>query len=70
MVAEVSTRIRHIPAEVPLGPGDGLPRVCAANLDSITTIPKRCLQQHIATLSAEKLEAVDAALKFALGLGD
>jgi hypothetical protein len=33
-VASVTTRIRSIPAEVPLGPEDGLPRDCVANLDN------------------------------------
>ena len=70
MVAEVTTRVRGIPAEIPLGPADGLPRLCAANLDSILTIPKASLRQYITTLSADKLKALDAAIRFALGLDD
>ena len=45
-----------------------MPLVCAVNLDSITTIPRAGLQRHIASLSADKLRAVDAAIHFALGL--
>ncbi|MCH8987826.1 MAG: type II toxin-antitoxin system PemK/MazF family toxin [Chloroflexi bacterium] len=67
-IAPVSRRIRRIPAEVALGPEDGMPLVCAVNLDSITTIPRAGLQRHIASLSADKLRAVDAAIHFALGL--
>ena len=67
-VAPVTRRIRGIRAEVPLGLEDGLPTSCAANLDSMTTIPKDALQRYIASLQIEKLQAVDSAIHFALGL--
>ena len=67
-VAPVSRRIRRIPAEVPLGPEDGMPLDCAVNLDSMTTIPKAGLRRQITTLRPDKLHAVDAAIHFALGL--
>lgn len=67
-VAPVTTRMRHIPSEVPLGPEDGLPKPCVANLDTITTIAKRSLQERLVPLSPEKIKAVEAALHFALGL--
>ncbi len=67
-VAPVSRRIRGIRAEVPLGPEDGLPTSCAVNLDSINTIPKDALQRYIVSLRIEKLQAVDSAIHFALGL--
>ena len=67
-VAPVTRRVRGLLTEVPLGPADGLPRPCAANLDDISTIPKDALQEYIATLSAAKLQAVEAAIHFALGL--
>lgn len=68
VVAPVTTRIRHIASEVPLGTDDGMPQDCVANLDTITTIPKDCLQSRITTLSAKKLKEVEAAICFALGL--
>ena len=67
-VAPVTRRIRGIRAEVLLGPEDGLPRRCAVNLDSMTTVPINAFQRHIASLSIEKLQAVDSAIHFALGL--
>jgi mRNA interferase MazF len=67
-VAPVTTRIRGIPVEVPLGPKDGLPRECVANLDTVTTIPKDALRERLTVLSRSKMAAVDAALRFALGL--
>ncbi len=69
-VAPVTTRIRGIPVEVPLGPEDGLPKACAANLDSLVTIAKSCLRQRLADLSPEKLRAVNAAVRFALALDE
>jgi mRNA interferase MazF len=53
---------------VTLGRDDGLPRACVANLDTITTIPKAVLTRRLTTLSAERVAAVDRALRFALGL--
>ena len=68
IVAPVTTRVRHIASEVPLGPGDGMPRECVANLDTITTIPKSCLRGRLVALSPGRLEEVEAAIHFALGL--
>lgn len=67
-VAPLTTRMRHIPSEVLLLPEDGLPKACVVNLDIITTIAKRSLKEMIVSLSAEKLNAVEAALHFALGM--
>ena len=67
-VAPVTTRLRGIPVEVPLGPDDGLPRPCAINLDTITTITRTALQERISALRPDRIRAVEAALHFALGL--
>ena len=68
IVAPVTTRIRHIPSEVPLGIDDGMPQDCVANLDTITTIPKDCLQSRLTILRTKKLKEVEAAIRFALGM--
>ena len=68
-VAEVSTTVRGIPSEVPLGTGDGLPRRCAVNTDHLVTISKAHLEARIALLRPEKLAVLDEALRFSLGLG-
>jgi len=67
-VAPVTTRVREIPTEVPLGPAEGLPRRCVVNLDTITTIPRRTLTAAIGPLPPDKLVAVERSLMFALGL--
>jgi mRNA interferase MazF len=67
-VAEVTRTIRGIPVEVPLGPEDGLPARCAANLDTIMTIRKELLTKRIALLRNEKMAEIQKAVKFALDL--
>ena len=67
-VAEVTTRIRGIPVEVVLGPEDGLPKRCVANLDTIVTIRKELLVDRITILRNEKVDQIDAAIKFALSI--
>jgi mRNA interferase MazF len=67
-VAPVTTRIRNISTEVPLSFGDGLPRSCVVNLDTITTVAKSSLVDRLTALSFEKMKAVETAIHFALGM--
>jgi mRNA interferase MazF len=67
-IAPVTTTIRDIPVEVPLGRADGLMRRCVANLDAITTIPKATLRKRIIVLSSAKMDALNHALRYALAL--
>lgn len=67
-VAEVTSTIRGIPVEVNLGPEDGLPKKCVVNLDTIVTIRKELLIERITVLGNEKIEQINAAIKFALAI--
>ncbi len=67
-VAELTSTVRRIPVEVPLGPEDGVPRGCVVNLDTLTTIPKGCLGERICELKPEKMDQVHQAIQFALDL--
>lgn len=67
-IAPLTRMIRDIPGEVALGPEDGLPAECVANLDGILTISKTLLIRNLTTLSPEKMRRVDDAIKFALAL--
>jgi len=67
-VAEVTTKVRGIPVEVPLGPEDGLPKRCVANLDTIVTIRKELLVERIALLRKGKIEQINDAIRFALAI--
>jgi mRNA interferase MazF len=67
-VAEVTTTMRGIPVEVSLGLEDGLPKKCVVNLDTIATIRKELLAERITILRNEKIEQINAAIKFALSI--
>jgi mRNA interferase MazF len=67
-IAEVSTVVRAVPSEVALGKRDGMPRPCVVNTDNLVTIEKTLLESRIVSLSATKLEQLDDALRFSLGL--
>jgi mRNA interferase MazF len=67
-VAEVTTRIRNLDTEVPLGSREGLATRCVANADNLHTIPKAMLESKIGTLSPEKERTLDRALKLSLAL--
>ncbi len=67
-VAQVTTTVRNIPVEVTLGKAEGLAQSCVVNLDTITTIPKAYLSERVSTLSVEKTNQINRAIKFALAL--
>ena len=67
-VAMVTTKIRGISAEVYLKKEDGLSKECVINFDVINTVAKDSLVEFITTLSEEKLQAAEKALKFALDI--
>jgi len=68
-VVEITTSIRNTPSQVRLGPEDGLPDVCAANLYNIQTVRKNMIGPLIAILSDSRMTAVEEALLFCLDMG-
>ena len=67
-IAEVTRVVRSLPSEVALSPTDGMPVNRVVNTDNLHTIPKERLRQRMATLSAERLFALDQALRYSLNL--
>ncbi len=67
-VAPITSRIRGIPAEVPLGTEDGLPKASVVNLDALATVSRDYLRARVAVLSQRKMKKVEAAIRFALGM--
>lgn len=67
-VVPLTRKVRHIRVEVPLGPTEDIPHASVANADDITTVQKARVDQYLTTLSPEKLEEVERAIKFALDL--
>jgi mRNA interferase MazF len=70
IVAPVSTTVRGFAVEVKVGRTEGLPRGGVVNCDWLVTIPKVDLLSRAGALANTKLARLDAALRFALGLGD
>ncbi len=66
-VAPITSRIRDIPSEVVLGPGDGMSKVCAVNLDHVQTVAQARVGALVTTLSPRRLAEIRVALLFALG---
>lgn len=65
-LALITTTIRGIRVEVPLGPEDGMGRQCVVNADEIHTLPISMVDNYQAKLSPEKMQAVADAVRFAL----
>ena len=66
VVAEITTHVRGIPQEVPLGKSEGLPRACVANLDAVRSIERKLLGDRLGALPAPRHAEVKRALGYAL----
>jgi len=67
-IAPITTTVRDIPSEVFLSLEEGLLTDCAVNLDNLQTVPKLQLDGLITTLSPLRMQEVNQALAFALGM--
>jgi len=67
VAAEITTTIRKIPIEVPLGAREGLPKPCVVNCDNLRTISRHNLTERIGLLPAAKVQDVKRAVGYALG---
>ncbi|MCC6368532.1 MAG: type II toxin-antitoxin system PemK/MazF family toxin [Bryobacterales bacterium] len=66
-VAPITSTIRGVPSEVMLDIDDGMKGPSAVNLHNLVTVPQSRLGRRVAKLSERKMEAICAALHFALG---
>jgi mRNA interferase MazF len=67
-VVEVTTIIRGMATEVRLGRSEGMERRCVANADALHTIAIHRLSARAGRLSADRIQKLDDALRFALAL--
>jgi len=67
-VVPITSTIRQIPSEVVLSERDGMSRDCAINADHIQTDAKKKIGARIARLDEDRLDELNAAISFALGL--
>jgi len=65
IVAEITTTIRNIPVEIPLGRRDGLAKPCVANCDNLRTVPRQALVERISRLPARRFDEVKRAIGYA-----
>jgi len=67
LVAPCTTTIRGLPSEVVLEPSeDPVPRRCAANLDSVESVPVGVLVERLGRVSDARLREICAALEVAV----
>ncbi len=69
-VATITSTVRGLVTEVPVGKEHGLTRECVINCDNLFTIPKSALGRRRGELDPESLERLRSALTIALGLDD
>jgi mRNA interferase MazF len=65
-VAEITSTIRNIAVEVPLGRAEGMPSRCVANFDNLRTVPRSALQRRAGSISRQRQVEVKRALGRAL----
>jgi len=66
IVAEITSTVRRIPQEVPVGRPEGLPSSSVVNLDNVHVIPKGSLDRRIGALAPARAREVKRALGYAL----
>ena len=66
VVAEITTTIRNIAVEVPLGTPDGVPQKSVANFDNLRTVSRASLTKRIGHLGSRRYPEVKRALGYAL----
>ena len=66
-VAPITSTVRGVPSEVPVGPEAGLKVPSAINLHHLATVPREGLRTFVGTVSSQTLDRVREAILFALG---
>lgn len=66
IAVEITTTVRNIPVEVPLGRREGLERRCVANCDNLRTISRSALVKRLGALGAARRVEIKRALGYAL----
>lgn len=69
VVAQLTTTIRGLTSELPLGPADGLKQDCVVSFDSVHTVPKSSFRRRVTVLHPSRLDEACDRLADALGCG-
>jgi mRNA interferase MazF len=66
LIAEVTSTIRNIPQEIPLGKNEGLSGPSVVNFDNIHVIPKAALDKWVGAVASHRHREIKRALGYAL----
>ncbi|MCW5962551.1 MAG: type II toxin-antitoxin system PemK/MazF family toxin [Bryobacterales bacterium] len=66
IAAEITTTVRDISIEVPLGEADGMSKPCVVNCDNLRTISKVHLTKRISRIPPSRVNEVKRAVGYAL----
>lgn len=67
-IAPITSTIKGLSSEVPLGPANGLDHACVAALDNVVTVPVRLLGRTIGFLTPEQEALLARAVVLAFDL--
>lgn len=67
IAVEITSTVRGIASEVPLGEEEGLPKACVANCDSLRMVPRSGLTRLAGQLAPERWVEAKRAMGAALG---
>jgi mRNA interferase MazF len=67
-IAPITTTIRGLSTELPVGPANGLDHDSVVSCDNITTIPRAAMGRHIGYLQAAQEPALARAIAAAYDL--
>lgn len=67
-VAPITSTIRGLSTEVPVGPANGLDRASVVSCDNIVTVPVSALGRQLGVLMAEQETALTEAIRAAFDL--
>ena len=66
VVVEITSTIRNIAVEVPLGRAEGMASRCVANFDNLRTVPRTALLRRAGSISPQRQVEIKRALGRAL----
>jgi len=67
-VAPITSTVRGLSTEVPVGPGNGLEQESVVSCDNIITVPTSALRRHVGYLFPAQEPALSQAIRVAFDL--
>ncbi len=66
LVAPVTTRVRHLPSAIRLGPAEGLRTECIATFDNVQPYPTALLVRRLGELGSGRIHEICSAMGAAI----